>query len=109
LFGCNTAPGDSGAEGATASTAGALEIAAAAAVVPAQPAGIELFAQTPYEFQTGRFDLDLVDDMNSEPLLRQRLEIPYDDLEKTIRAGLDKLRETPIEGTVDGPGAAHTY
>jgi hypothetical protein len=109
LFGCSTLPGDSSGEGETAGGARALEIAAAATLAPNQAAGVELFVQTPYEFQTGRFDLDDVDDMNGEPLLRKRLSIPYDDLEKLIRARLDKLTAAPLEGTLDGPAGSHIY
>lgn len=101
LFGCNAGPGDSWDEAQTTRTASALEIAASAAVAPTQAAGVELFVQTPYEFESGRFDLDDVDDMNSQPLLSKRFAIPYDDLQKIMRDRLDKLTAAPFTGDVD--------
>jgi hypothetical protein len=109
LFGCDAGPSDFAGQATTARTTGALEIAAAPLPPALQPAGVELFVQTPYEFQSGSFDLDDLEDINSEPVLGKRLAIPYDDLERMIRAKLDKLTAVPLKGTLKGPGKAHTY
>ena len=63
--------------------------------------------QPPYEFETGRFDLKDVDYMNTDPVVSQRLAIPYDDVEAAMRAELAKLTAQPFEGVIDGPLGSH--
>ncbi|HET9957473.1 MAG TPA: hypothetical protein VFQ61_23400 [Polyangiaceae bacterium] len=63
----------------------------------AHASSIELFAQVPYEFETGEFDLNDLEWQNTEPLFAQNLHIPYATLETQGRAQIAQLTK-PLTG-----------
>ncbi len=78
----------------------AVGIVASVAAAPgdARAAGVELFVQTPYDFDTQQFELDSLESMNDSSIFATSATIPYDKIEAQGKKLLAELTKNPISG-----------
>ena len=108
LAGCNAGiSGGGNADEPAAATRSALQVTPAPTPPVQQAAGVELYVQSPFDFDTGTLDLNTLDDINSDPVVSQRLAIPYDSVESDLAAKLAELTDNPFTGELDGPAGSH--
>lgn len=108
LVACGQGAGNAPAEVEPARTSAALTVSAAPTPAAQQAAGAQLFVQAPFVWDSGDFDLDMVDDINDDPVLTQRLDIPYDSVESELKNKLDALTQDPLlAGELEAPDGSH--
>jgi|GEM_PF-5405168 len=110
LVGCGQGPNDAPTEGASSTTHrnAALTVSAAPTPPEQQAARVQLFVQAPFDWSSGDFDLDGIDDINSDPVFNKQVAIPYDTAEQELQEKLDELTKDPLlAGSVDGPAGSH--
>jgi len=108
LVACGQGGGNAPAEVEPSRSSAALTVSVGPTPAAQQAAGAQLFVQAPFVWDSGEFDLDIVDDINSDPALNQRLAIPYDSVEGELKDKLDQLTQDPLlAGEPEAPDGSH--